>query len=45
MSFVLSWLSLAEVSPGGGFIVGGVFAIVLVPEIELILDNCGETGS
>ena len=32
-------------SPGGGFIVGGVFAIVLVPEIELILDNCGETGS
>ena len=45
MSFVLRWLSLAEVSTGEGFIVGGVFAIALFPEMELIVDSCGETGS
>ena len=40
MSFALSWLGLAEVSPGKGFLVAEVLAIqVLISEIELLLDS------
>ena len=37
---MLSWLRLAEVSPGEGFVVGGAFAIqVLVSEMEVFLES------
>ena len=40
LSFVLSWLRLAEVSRGEEFVVGGAFAIqVLVSEMEVFLES------
>ena len=40
MSFVLSWLRLAELSQGKGFVVGGAFAIqLLFSEMKLFLDS------
>ena len=37
---MLSWLRLAEVSPGERFVVGGAFAIqLLVSEMKLFLDS------
>ena len=37
---MLSWLGLAEVSPGEGFVVGGAFAIqALVSEMEVFLES------
>ena len=42
---MLSWLNLAQVSPGGGFAVGGTFAIQgLISEMELFLHGLGQTG-
>ena len=46
MSFVLSWLNLAQEGPGGASVLWEAFAMQgLVFEMELFLHGLGQAGS